>query len=110
MKSNRYSVAGFACAVLAAAGCASAPKLVEVPTIQILNIGARAISLIEAKRCGTDDSSFRAASSETIPPRRSLVVRGLAGCVDLRAITDNGVIAGRQDGMTVIPGTTWTIR
>jgi hypothetical protein len=121
--SRSFACAAAALAALALAGPACREHVryepaVEVhvvppaPLVHVHNAGARAVSALRAKACGAPDADFRPLPGSEIAPGStvSIVIDQLPDCVDLEATNLRGELVGRQNGLRMVPGGTWTIQ
>ena len=78
--------------------------------LRLYNRGSRPVGGVRVKPCGTPEASYTWLSVPIVPVGSSLGIPLQPGCVDLSAVSSDGIELGRQFDLNMIPGSTWEIR
>jgi hypothetical protein len=75
-----------------------------------VNVGPAHIAEVRWKPCGAGEDAYAPLAESAVSRGTSLRVDEYAGCRDLVAMDAEGNVLGRQDNLSLVPGTTWVIR
>jgi hypothetical protein len=91
--------------------CAAREQYVEPPhSLHVANQGRVRVADVKWKPCGSPDDAYKSMGRLGILAGSAVELDEFTGCRDLVALDDGGNVLGRQDHLTLMPGSTWTIR